>query len=622
MTLSTERQTRLIELIDALCDGSMTPAQAERLEAELLHDAEAQWFYLRRVHLHGTLKWTCMAKSEWQVLKQLKQRGYVGQTGSAEERIRGEAVPSSAPGVVPPIILDESPSPRSWLSNGFRVGGFAFSYGVSAVVMVLLIVFAWASKISYDHHAAWVASSTDAKQQRGLSGGPAGDSLAVAHVTGLVDCEWSNPQESLPIDARVPQGRAIALASGLLEITYDSGAKVILEGPCSYEVESPRGGFLSLGKLTARVEKEGLGIRDLGLASNTTVSRHSNPQSLIPNPLFTVRTPTATVTDLGTEFGVEVSKDRRNSVRVYQGRVAVASTKIKKAKLGGMVLHAGQSASLDAGGAVTNVATVEPRGKTPGSRVAATEFVRQLPKRIEANGRIDLLDIVAGGDGFGNRRGSGIDPATGEKVDAHAGVYRMSGPYHRVTWTPLIDGVFVPNSSKGPVQLDSAGHGIDGLAASVGRAYEVIWAARNASEFEMLLKMPWFGQLRRNDPNVTDRTGVLVMHADMGMTFDLAAIRKAHPEIVRLLRFRSVAGIAHFGGVSDISVFVDGKPRWNHRWCADWSGPAVADVSLPSDARFLTFVVTDSDGNISCDYTAFVAPVLEVVKRENKALKQ
>ena len=58
-------------------------------------------------------------------------------------------------------------------------------------------------------------------------------------------------------------GRKYALASGLLEITYDTGAKVILQGPCTYEVESANGGFLSLGKLTARVEKarSGTGVR-------------------------------------------------------------------------------------------------------------------------------------------------------------------------------------------------------------------------------------------------------------------------------------------------------------------------------------------------------------------------
>ena len=39
-----------------------------------------------------------------------------------------------------------------------------------------------------------------------------------------------------------------------MEITYDTGAKVILQGPVTYEVESAVGGFLSVGKLTAKVE--------------------------------------------------------------------------------------------------------------------------------------------------------------------------------------------------------------------------------------------------------------------------------------------------------------------------------------------------------------------------------
>jgi hypothetical protein len=49
-------------------------------------------------------------------------------------------------------------------------------------------------------------------------------------------------------------GDKSALASGLLEITYDTGAKVIPQGFCTYEVESPVGGFLSIGKLMVRVE--------------------------------------------------------------------------------------------------------------------------------------------------------------------------------------------------------------------------------------------------------------------------------------------------------------------------------------------------------------------------------
>ena len=129
--------------------------------------------------------------------------------------------------------------------------------------------------------------------------------------------------------------RKFNVTSGLMEITYDSGVKVILEGPCRYEVESARGGFLAIGKLTARVEKraEGGGRRVEGevgsgqwaVGSKSEIrnpkSEISNPQSPIPNPLFVVRTPTAVVTDLGTEFGVEVTADQRSKVSVFAGQV-------------------------------------------------------------------------------------------------------------------------------------------------------------------------------------------------------------------------------------------------------------------------------------------------------------
>ena len=44
--------------------------------------------------------------------------------------------------------------------------------------------------------------------------------------------------------------------------------------------------------------------------------------SFITHPLFTVRTPTAPVTDLGTEFGVEVDKQGQPS-HVFRGVVEV-----------------------------------------------------------------------------------------------------------------------------------------------------------------------------------------------------------------------------------------------------------------------------------------------------------
>ena len=79
---------------------------------------------------------------------------------------------------------------------------------------------------------------------------------SVGRITGMVDCRWAESSVQAGGGARVCLGRKYALAAGLMEITYDTGAKVILQGPVTYEVGSATGGFLSLGKLTARLEKK------------------------------------------------------------------------------------------------------------------------------------------------------------------------------------------------------------------------------------------------------------------------------------------------------------------------------------------------------------------------------
>ncbi len=91
----------------------------------------------------------------------------------------------------------------------------------------------------------------------------------------------------------------IMLASGLLVIEYDTGARVTLEGPATYHVNGANGGDLRVGKLAANVPQQATG--------------------------FAVATPFATVTDLGTEFGVIVSDDTTD-VAVYQGEVRMEVT--------------------------------------------------------------------------------------------------------------------------------------------------------------------------------------------------------------------------------------------------------------------------------------------------------
>ena len=155
----------------------------------------------------------------------------------------------------------------------------------------------------------------------------------VGRITGMVDCKWEKEgsgirgqgvrignQKSL-----VVLGDKFSLASGLMEITYDSGAKVILQGPVTYEVDS-NGGYLAVGKLTGKLEKRGVGWGTGGEKRVLSSSFIIHPSS------FVIRTPTATVTDLGTEFGVEVDGQDATKVYVFDGAVRSRIRTSKRAR--------------------------------------------------------------------------------------------------------------------------------------------------------------------------------------------------------------------------------------------------------------------------------------------------
>ena len=197
--------------------------------------------------------------------------------------------------------------------------------------------------------------------------------VSVGRITGMVDCHWVDDQIA-PIHDRVVQGAKFELASGLMEITYKTGAKVILQGPCTYEVESAAGGYLSLGKLTARVESRSrLPSGTSPTDRNTTKSRPAG------GTYFSVRTPTATVTDLGTEFGVEVDGRSGNTIsHVFQGKVKVVTTAAGSQPSHEVVLGENQSARVEKSNAgapsiITQNIAVKP------DQFARANVLRELP---------------------------------------------------------------------------------------------------------------------------------------------------------------------------------------------------------------------------------------------------
>lgn len=117
----------------------------------------------------------------------------------------------------------------------------------------------------------------------------------VARLTGQRDCRWMKGHVGPAPAAHLAVGRTLELASGLIEITFDHGARVVVEGPATLGVTSADGMSMDLGQLRARVPARAVG--------------------------FQVTTPTVKITDLGTEFGLRVDRGGQTEVHVFDGQI-------------------------------------------------------------------------------------------------------------------------------------------------------------------------------------------------------------------------------------------------------------------------------------------------------------
>ncbi len=281
--------------------------------------------------------------------------------------------------------------------------------------------------------------------------------VSVGRITGMVDCHWVDDQIA-PIHDRVMQGAKFELASGLMEITYKTGARVILQGPCTYTAESAAGGYLSLGKLTARVESRSrlpsgtsrFRLPD-GTSSGTSISRlpsgtsptdrNATKSRPAGGTYFAVRTPTATVTDLGTEFGVEVDGRSGNTIsHVFQGKVKVVTMAAGSQPSSEVVLGENQSARVEKSNAGAPSIITQNIAVKPG-QFARADVLRELSLKQfrrwqrfseELRRRDDLLayyDFQRDADNPRDKNGAELlrnRAKTGPRFDGHVwGTLRM-----------------------------------------------------------------------------------------------------------------------------------------------------------------------------------------------------
>ena len=142
----------------------------------------------------------------------------------------------------------------------------------------------------------------------------------------MSNCQWLDPNTAARAGEAVAKGRSYVTTSGLLEITYDTGARIILQGPVAYTVDAHNGGSLFMGKLTAHVGK-----MDRATLENREKARN-HPVPPRRTAAFCVRTHTAIVLDAGDQdakFGVEVDRSMATYMRVFHGTITFTSPGFK-----------------------------------------------------------------------------------------------------------------------------------------------------------------------------------------------------------------------------------------------------------------------------------------------------
>ena len=226
------------EAIAAVCHGSVSDEQARALNELLRSDAAARDEYILRLELHARLA------SEPDLFAQ-----------ADENKI------AAVENILPP-------------QQSARTGKTKWVLALAACVALLATGW-WALRFSHPG------------ERQGTT------SKAVAMLNRVVDAEWNQQDKAPRLGAPLEPGW-LRLQSGLAQIVFYSGARVVIEGPAEFQIVSPTETSFRNGKLIAEVPTQARGFR--------------------------VRTPQMNVTDLGTAFGLDV-KEQRTELHVFKGSV-------------------------------------------------------------------------------------------------------------------------------------------------------------------------------------------------------------------------------------------------------------------------------------------------------------
>ena len=322
---------RVLDLAEAIFDKTASEAELAELDAMLLADHAARDRYLDYCRMQAALRLELRSDRAAQNVHQQ----IIG--------IESDDLPfidSDATGVQAQSAAPSNSPVLGFLGGAYHgvtgyIGDHEWAQGVLGGTVFLALLFAVLGSIEII--SRWRQANRPQPQDNEVVDVPA---VHAAQLTGVFDCRWTGSFRP-PIDEVLNVDDYINLASGLAEVTYDSGVKVLLQGPCTYKIESPSSGYLAVGRLTARVGSklpspgtdrrlvgrgaggEGGGAGNEELRTKKEELPAPTSSLLLPTSSFVVNTPSATVTDLGTEFGVDVDGAGATDSLVFVGSVKV-----------------------------------------------------------------------------------------------------------------------------------------------------------------------------------------------------------------------------------------------------------------------------------------------------------
>lgn len=245
------------EAVAGVCHGSAAEAQMRALNELLRSDSKACDEYLLRIELHTRLS------SNPDLFSQL--------TAQAASCRLDNNKPASRARILPlhPLV----PPRRRGLAQ------------VLALAACLVLV-------------AWGVWSMWFKN-------PGATSTAVAMLTRTVDAQWGQTRVAPRVGGALDPG-TLRLRSGLAQVVFYSGARMVIEGPAELQIVSSVEAFCPSGRLLLEVPPPAHGFR--------------------------LKTAQLNVVDLGTSFGINADGSQ-SEVHVFKGKVELVSTTAAKRSL-------------------------------------------------------------------------------------------------------------------------------------------------------------------------------------------------------------------------------------------------------------------------------------------------